>query len=1026
MKSALGQYVDVQKFSSNNLLLLPLAIPSKRQFMSPPKMPPFHTKKPSEQSHIGSYKRASEKPRPVAHLWKDFKKPQPAATLSQHKKSCSIFQHTHKSPFLLSSLHHKAPVSLAESGTEGATLENILQQTCGNPTYFTGNDSTLPHTNHIRTQSEALAQICLNSCEKSFPRKTIGNTSKLTTPKPVLKHQTNQKQGKPVLSPGIKENSISKKLFTSPVSPVPERQSCCNSECGFRKEIEMKNRQESVQKKRVPRIVVAELLNPKANVAKPSNQKATHKRCSSDCMKEPPRRLSCGTSAKQAPKESKAAQMLEMLVKVSPERKKIVDIKKKACEVSKVNQTAETSLARYINYNGGNNKKQLNGVQKKLDAKRLSAVTPKPNNLSQSVEHKFKRFASSKKGSILTSSEHKSHKRSVSTQIKVRPLLLNAKKNEPKANQNKTNNTTIKKCDITISLQKKKTGPTVSGKATPSGLIAHSARKTKEVPLGFCKYLTNKKDKHKTPTETRIVECNVDKSQTQATTINPLSVENVATLNQFHETDKLANYIHNYFKEHNEPPPTTIDFYRVGKLLGKGAFGKVNLGMHKLTGKLVALKAVKKEFLGDSVSKKKVMQEFSILKQIRHPHIIRLYETFESDKNIIFVIELCSGGDLLTYVRKRRRLKEHVARFVFRQILEGLSYCHNKGILHRDIKLDNVLLNGSGEIKICDFGVSKLIKKHERLTEQCGTPAYIAPEILKGKGYEGFGVDVWSAGVVLYAILHGSVPFNASEMYDLHKQVIKGKYKVKEGLSSEAVDLLSKMLELDPAKRIATDQIFQHPWMKQVEQKGTLNLFGEEEKEAIAKEYEYKANKEKQDDTETLFTEQNIDVTQNDLTRNNTTKSLILAPFNSVVSCEEDNQAEVSETYEKKKVIKFAAKVKEIDRQYEKNNNGEVDNGVYNKCAYSTERSEQSKHSELYMDLINGEEEKTEEDGHANEIRVSECIIEGIKSERIDEELLEKVVKFGYPKEFVMNSLNGHELNHATTTYYLMTNNKQL
>ena len=375
--------------------------------------------------------------------------------------------------------------------------------------------------------------------------------------------------------------------------------------------------------------------------------------------------------------------------------------------------------------------------------------------------------------------------------------------------------------------------------------------------------------------------------------------------------------------------------------------------MHKLTGKLVALKL------------------------IRHRSVIRLYETFESDKNIVFVIELCAGGDLLTYVRKRRKLKEEVARHVFKQIMDGLNYCHAKQILHRDIKLDNVLLNGEGEIKICDFGVSKIVKKGERMSEQCGTPAYIAPEILKGKGYDGFTVDVWSAGVVLYAILHGAVPFNAAEMNDLHKQILKGKYKLKEDISKDAQDLVTRMLELDANKRITTDQALNHAWLKATNP-GTVSLFEATEKEAIRKEYAYSAKRKEDTDTATIFTEQNIDLTQSELTRNNTTKSVILAPFNSIASNESLLEKEAEDALPKRKLMKFAARVKEIDRQYEKNNNGDMDNGVFNKCAYSTQHSnaeglkspdQDATHSDLYRSLITGEENgKCETD-----VKESEC-----------------------------------------------------
>jgi serine/threonine protein kinase len=131
------------------------------------------------------------------------------------------------------------------------------------------------------------------------------------------------------------------------------------------------------------------------------------------------------------------------------------------------------------------------------------------------------------------------------------------------------------------------------------------------------------------------------------------------------------------------------------------------------------------------------------------------------------VIEVCAGGDLLNYVRKRRRLSEKYAKFVFKQIMEGIAYLHENKVAHRDIKLDNILLDGHGNIKIGDFGVSRKIEENEILFEQCGTPAYIAPEIVKDMGYKGFPVDIWSAGICLYAMLYGNVPFKANQIGDL-------------------------------------------------------------------------------------------------------------------------------------------------------------------------------------------------------------------------------------------------------------------
>lgn len=143
-------------------------------------------------------------------------------------------------------------------------------------------------------------------------------------------------------------------------------------------------------------------------------------------------------------------------------------------------------------------------------------------------------------------------------------------------------------------------------------------------------------------------------------------------------------------------PETRAEWYRIGKMLGRGAFGKVNLGMHKLTDSLVAIKSINKEYLEEERSWRKVAKEVAILKKINHKNIVRLYETYESQKHFLIVMEICAGGDLLNYVWKRWKLTEDYAKYFFKQLIEGLIYCHKKGIVHWDIKLDNILLDHQG------------------------------------------------------------------------------------------------------------------------------------------------------------------------------------------------------------------------------------------------------------------------------------------------------------------------------------------
>lgn len=172
----------------------------------------------------------------------------------------------------------------------------------------------------------------------------------------------------------------------------------------------------------------------------------------------------------------------------------------------------------------------------------------------------------------------------------------------------------------------------------------------------------------------------------------------------------------------------------------------------------------------------------------------------------MLVMELCAGGDLLNFVRKRKKLDEETAKVLFKQIIDGIGYIHSKKILHRDIKLDNILLDGKGNVKIADFGVSKQVKANEVMFEQSGTPAYIAPEIIKDKGYKGFKADLWSAGVVLFAMLYGTVPFKANNMKDLHKQIIDARYNLKDEITTDAKDLIKCLLNPDPNTRYSISE----------------------------------------------------------------------------------------------------------------------------------------------------------------------------------------------------------------------------
>ncbi len=268
-------------------------------------------------------------------------------------------------------------------------------------------------------------------------------------------------------------------------------------------------------------------------------------------------------------------------------------------------------------------------------------------------------------------------------------------------------------------------------------------------------------------------------------------------------------------EKYKEIPQTNMDYYKFVKLIGKGAFGKVTLGINKLTGKHVAIKTIDKSYMKDDFSRKKVFQEVYILKKIRHANVIRLLEVFEGPKQLFIVMEYASGGDLLKYVKKKGRLSEPEARGILRQILFGLGHIHARGVLHRDIKLDNILMDADGSVKICDFGVSKIITKGESIREQCGTPAYIAPEVISNEGYDGFYIDHWSLGVLLYAVLCATIPFKAQNMKELLKVINSTTVTFPVSLSENAKDLVRGLLTINPYDRLSIPEILAHPWMKE-------------------------------------------------------------------------------------------------------------------------------------------------------------------------------------------------------------------
>ena len=559
------------------------------------------------------------------------------------------------------------------------------------------------------------------------------------------------------------------------------------------------------------------------------------------------------------------------------------------------------------------------------------------------------------------------------------------------------------------------------------------------------------------------------------------------------ESLKLANYISKYYSKNKKYPNTSLQFYKYGRLIGQGAFGKVNLGLNILTGRIVAVKSFDKnnsELTGDNM--KKILYETDLMKKLNHPNITKILEMFEDEKYFMIIMEYINGGNLFSFVKKRRKLSEKTAKFLFRQIIQGIKYIHEQNIVHRDIKLENLLIDLNNNVKICDFGIGRKIKnKNQLLHDQCGTLMYMAPEILlssKEKGYEPFPVDIWSSGISLYIMLSGTLPFNyknkkneddeeeeeneeeeesfsekskskknEEDNFKLQYSIVYKEPKKIEKISGEARDLLKGLLNKDPKKRLTCEQILNHPWLNNCKEKNIsakkFHLFTKAENVMLSKTFiDYrKANYE---DLKENFTLSNLENNtgknkQNSNEENITNKSSILAPYNSIISESDDITQRISiksndsfDDFNNSKIklenelIAFSKKIKEFNRLYELNNNGEVDNGVLinsktQSSANLTDRSSsnKSKSDALNINISNfnslllnenNEDKKNKTNRGKNNSRKSldEEMERHIKSNNI----LEQMKLMGYNRNYVLDCVKKNELCHASAVYYLMMN----
>ncbi|KAM3345028.1 CBL-interacting serine/threonine-protein kinase 1 [Capsicum galapagoense] len=258
--------------------------------------------------------------------------------------------------------------------------------------------------------------------------------------------------------------------------------------------------------------------------------------------------------------------------------------------------------------------------------------------------------------------------------------------------------------------------------------------------------------------------------------------------------------------------------YEVGKTLGEGNFGKVKYAKHVDSGKSFAIKILDKSRILDLRSTDQIKREIGTLKLLKHPNVVRLYEVLASKSKIYMVLEYVNGGELFDRIVSKGKLSEAQGRKLFQQLVDGVCYCHDKGVSHRDLKLENVLIDSKGNIKITDFGLSAL-PQHFRddglLHTTCGSPNYVAPEILSNRGYDGATSDTWSCGVILYVILTGYLPFDDRNLAVLYQKILKGDVHIPKWLSAGAKNLIKRILDPNPHTRITMAQIKEDRWFKQ-------------------------------------------------------------------------------------------------------------------------------------------------------------------------------------------------------------------
>ncbi|XP_075489348.1 CBL-interacting serine/threonine-protein kinase 3-like isoform X1 [Primulina tabacum] len=260
-----------------------------------------------------------------------------------------------------------------------------------------------------------------------------------------------------------------------------------------------------------------------------------------------------------------------------------------------------------------------------------------------------------------------------------------------------------------------------------------------------------------------------------------------------------------------------IGKYEVGRTIGEGTFAKVKFAKNSETGQPVALKILDKDKVLKHKMAEQIRREIATMKLIKHPNVVSLYEVMASKTKIFIVMEFVTGGELFDNIANHGRMKEDDARKYFQQLINAVDYCHSRGVFHRDLKPENLLMDDAGNLKVSDFGLSALsqtVRDDGLLHTTCGTPNYVAPEVLNDRGYDGATADLWSCGVILFVLLAGYLPFDDANLMNLYSKISSAEFTCPSWFSFGAMKLIARILEPNPLKRITIPEILEDEWFK--------------------------------------------------------------------------------------------------------------------------------------------------------------------------------------------------------------------